>query len=520
MNYPIWDLPAPGLLIALVAIVHVFVSHFAVGGGLFLVVTEAKARRENDAALLEYVRRHSRFFVLLTLVFGAVTGVGIWFTIALVHPAATSSLINTFVWGWAIEWTFFVAEIAAAMVYYYGWDKLTAKQHLAVGWIYFAAAWASMIVINGILTYMLTPGKWIQTRSFLDGFFNPTYWPSLVIRTLGAMGLAGVYALFTASWLASPELKKSLARYAATMWVLPLAVGMPFALLWYFAAADTSGIPVAEALGAKSAGAMDLVATLFVTEQTGNPISQRALAVAFASITFTILAVFAVLLLRPLRYGRVVTALVMAGALLSIGGAEWVRESLRKPYVIGSYMYVNNVYSADKPQAVLAAAKFRRQKDDGHEVFRLLCSQCHTVDGYLGVRRLVAGKSSNTIEGVIDRMDTWRGRRMPPFHGSAEEKRAVAVYLAKLGGGRIDPLPGATGGHTGAEIFEQNCAMCHGPQGDWPIAPRVANKTEAQIAEIIADLPSRNEMMLPFDGTDADRRALASYLATLNEVTR
>jgi len=35
MNYPVWYVPAfgGGLLIAMVAIVHVFVSHFAVGGG-------------------------------------------------------------------------------------------------------------------------------------------------------------------------------------------------------------------------------------------------------------------------------------------------------------------------------------------------------------------------------------------------------------------------------------------------------------------------------------------------------
>jgi hypothetical protein len=34
MNYPVWYLPETGggLLIALIAILHVFVSHFAVGG--------------------------------------------------------------------------------------------------------------------------------------------------------------------------------------------------------------------------------------------------------------------------------------------------------------------------------------------------------------------------------------------------------------------------------------------------------------------------------------------------------
>ena len=47
MNYPVWDIPASGLLIAVIAILHVFVSHFAVGGGLFLVLARAQgpARR-------------------------------------------------------------------------------------------------------------------------------------------------------------------------------------------------------------------------------------------------------------------------------------------------------------------------------------------------------------------------------------------------------------------------------------------------------------------------------------------
>ena len=58
MNYPIWELPAPGLLIAAVAILHVFISHFAVGGGLLLVLAETKARREADLAAYEgFVQR-------------------------------------------------------------------------------------------------------------------------------------------------------------------------------------------------------------------------------------------------------------------------------------------------------------------------------------------------------------------------------------------------------------------------------------------------------------------------------
>ena len=39
MNYPFWEVPVigGGLVIGIIAILHVFVSHFAVGGGLFLL---------------------------------------------------------------------------------------------------------------------------------------------------------------------------------------------------------------------------------------------------------------------------------------------------------------------------------------------------------------------------------------------------------------------------------------------------------------------------------------------------
>lgn len=570
MNYPLWELPAAGLLIAVVAVLHVFVSHFAVGGGLFLVLTERKARREDDPALLDYVRRLSRFFILLTLVFGAVTGVGIWFTIGLVHPSATSALINVFVWGWAIEWTFFLTEIAAALVYYYGWDRLSPKQHMTIGWIYFGAAWASLVVINGILTYMMTPGRWLETFSFTDGFFNPTYWPALVIRTLGAIGLAGVYALFTATWLASEDLQRKVWRWALRGFVLPMAIGLPIGLAWYFAAAASAGVPVAPMLGAASTGPLALLGAVFApAAASGHPVAQLALRVAFGAVVVTIALSFATMALRRPMIARVVTALLMLAALAAVGGAEWVREDLRKPYVIGSHMFVNGVRipppdgspAASMPgedpvridrlaaTGVLPAVRFsalpaevrtaetippEHQEAAGEEVFRLLCSQCHTIDGYVAIRPLVTGRSASAIEGLLDRLAvprdlrghdatwstpgvvvaSWRDRSMPPFVGTQQEKRALAVYLAKLGGGAIDEAPKAESPVPAGEgIFEENCAMCHGPDSEWPLAPRLAGRSEADLYDALGRLDEIEPMMPPFEGTDEDRRALAAYLA-------
>jgi hypothetical protein len=64
MNFPYWELEwaGGGLLIAIIATFHVFISHFAVGGGLWLVLSEMRARKTGDTAMLGYVKTHTRFF--------------------------------------------------------------------------------------------------------------------------------------------------------------------------------------------------------------------------------------------------------------------------------------------------------------------------------------------------------------------------------------------------------------------------------------------------------------------------
>ena len=123
MDYPVWDLTMGGsLLMALVAIPHVIVSHFAVGGGLLIAVTETLSVRRGDPELRDLARRSSLVLILVSTVFGAISGVGIWVVAGLISPAAISALIHTYVWGWAMEWVFFILEIVAALVYYATWE--------------------------------------------------------------------------------------------------------------------------------------------------------------------------------------------------------------------------------------------------------------------------------------------------------------------------------------------------------------------------------------------------------------
>jgi len=168
MNYPIWLLEklGGGTLIAIIAVLHVYISHLAVGGGLFIWLMDRRARRSGDTALNDFLRRYNWIFLLVTMVLGGLTGVGIWFVIGLVNPAATSTLIHTFVFGWAIEWVFFIGEITALLVYHYYFDKLERVLREKVAFFYFLFAFLSLVIINGILSFMLTPGKWLATGGF------------------------------------------------------------------------------------------------------------------------------------------------------------------------------------------------------------------------------------------------------------------------------------------------------------------------------------------------------------------
>lgn len=95
---------------------------------------------------MNYVKRHTKFFLLLTRVF-IVSDVGIWFVISLVNPAATSALIHNFVFGWAIEWVFFIGEIVGLLIYYNRFDNL-----IVIGGIFYLQS-APQNILNNLFLY-------------------------------------------------------------------------------------------------------------------------------------------------------------------------------------------------------------------------------------------------------------------------------------------------------------------------------------------------------------------------------
>jgi mono/diheme cytochrome c family protein len=103
---------------------------------------------------------------------------------------------------------------------------------------------------------------------------------------------------------------------------------------------------------------------------------------------------------------------------------------------------------------------------------------------------------------------------MPPFVGTPAERRALAAYLASLGGtpveelGHVDETP-----RDGAQFFGDNCSMCHGPDADFPFDAK--GRDAKTFYEMLGRLPAISDAMPPFEGTDAERQAVADHLTTL-----
>ncbi len=496
MGYPIWDVALGGsLLMALVAIPHVIVSHFAIGGGLLIVVAETLAVRRGDPELRELAKRSSLLLILVSTVFGAISGVGIWVVAGLVSPGAISALIHTYVWGWAIEWVFFVLEIVAALVYYSTWDKISKGAHLLVGWLYFIAAYLSLVVINGIITFMLTPGRWLETHAFWDGFFNPTYWPSLVLRT-------GICIMMAVAFMVFPAMKSPAASRHRLM---------RFLGGWFVA----GGVIAYGGYRWWEANLPDSVTNLFRGASPALQTLAGTRHLLLWSLTGGLVLAILILLAMP-RLTKPVTAVLLAAAAFGFfGGYERLREGTRKPFLIHSYMFSNGLRVAEISQintggvlaksgwAGLAAAA--DPATTGRQVFRAQCASCHTIDGYQSIRQVLP---------------------------TVNELRAVAA----------DDPPGS-----GPMVFLAQCAACHGDVTAGEMTEMLPTPDEidadrgmirdliqgmiygtivrlAEMGEVYSNLDQAQMIdtsqfdspyMPPFVGTEEEIEALAEYLGDL-----
>ena len=452
MDLPIFiaDYFGTRTVIAIIAIVHVWINHaFAVGMIPLVVVVEWWAHRQNRPDWDELAYKILFVCFIVTTTAGALTGVGIWLSVALVNPYAIGSLLRVFYWAWFSEWVVFVSEVCLIVVYFLTWKSMRGERkaaHIRIGAVLALMSWLTMAVIVAILGFMMNPGPWLEQASLLAGVLNPIYLPQLLFRTPVALAMAGSLALglvFVFTACGSPLRAQAVRAFSGwtLFWLVPTLVG---GLAYY------QSIPQ---------GMLDNMPVAFGTQAWENRFGLLVQATFAAVIAAGLFAVWGLWWPRRVNVlAGVVPLLLLIGLM---GYFERAREFIRKPYVIGYYMYANGIRVGDVPyllkSGVLANSTWtahqqvteQNRSEAGRDMFAVLCSRCHTLNGINSIRGNLAGLYPGqatwdpaAIESFLKNMHGARAY-MPPFIGTVTERSALATYLATLQTRRDLPLPPA-----------------------------------------------------------------------------
>jgi cytochrome bd ubiquinol oxidase subunit I len=182
--------------------------------------------------------------------------------------------------------------------------------------------------------------------------------------------------------------------------------------------------------------------------------------ILWALAAYLLVALFALAAPKLHRWPTAVVAMLVAFAFF--GGFERLREGSRKPFVIRDFMFSNGIRVSEiadlDQRGVLAKAGWAARGSSasveakGRAVFRAECASCHTLDGYLSIRKLVAPVDPDMLKGILGTLHE-EGKEyasgkyshqghvatekldyplMPPLVGTDEEQDALAAYLLSL----------------------------------------------------------------------------------------
>ena len=410
-----------GMAIGGLGIFHVFLAQFAIGGGFLLFWFEWLAQSGREPLARRLIDSVFRVLIFLSFVLGALTGVGMWLTSIQVSAPTIGLMVDEFHWIWATEWIFFWIEVVAGYAFFRYGDRLGGRERLTLLAIYSIAGFGSLFWINGILSWQLTPGGWITSGSIWEGFFNPTFWPSLLFRTVVCLVLAALGAAIVLNALPGfSREERERVLHQLSPFFLPM-LAMPILGAWYLAAMP------ADSRGWILGGSM--VMTMFFNIAAGS----SALIGGYGVIA----------LWRQKNYMNGATATLLAAiAFGATGAGEFIREGARKPYSVRETLYSNAITPAQvaslRETGVLATDPYplrdasdypTEQLREGRLVYRNLCSVCHTIRGANALDALM-GDWAIEQKRLNVAMLQWTEGFMPPFAGTAEELEALVQYIA------------------------------------------------------------------------------------------
>jgi len=439
--FPTWYEPGvgSGWVVGIMSTIHVLFSHTSVGASVFFMILATIAYRQNKPELLEFVKRYGLFLLVFSYILGSITGPGIWFSTTVASPRGISALIHTFVWKWATEWVFFMIEVVGVYAVVYLVGKIDQRTHLRITVILGLASYATMLIILGILSFMMWPGKpeWFTEGGYLNGFYGANTFAQLSMRTMFMLSVTAVVGSIVTAGFTDLEFRRKMNRWLATFGIVGVIVGGAL-FQWY-------------------------LATL---PNYAHLIMENRLPEWFAPSLYATLGGMLVYFIAMLVTPRLITTVVASVATVSIlifglWPEEVARESIRKPFVAGQYVYSNQIIARDVPglgikselpliedKGILKTHIFipenlrtitdNNKVEVGQTLAMILCSNCHSLTA-TGIRPMVNyfGGNTNVVEikgYLLGALATGNTLYMPQIPLKDDEAEALAAYLTTLGG--------------------------------------------------------------------------------------
>lgn len=433
--YPTWHDPwlGSGWVLGVIAVIHVLASHVSVGAALIFAWLATLAYRRKRPELLEYIRRYGALLLIFSYVLGSITGPGIWYSATVASPRGLSALIHSYVWIWATEWVFFVSEVVGIYALVYLAHKIDQKTHLKLTLFFAIASWCTMLIIVGILSFMMWPGQpaWYSEGGTLNGFYGPYTFGQVITRTAFMLMAAAVVGGIIASRIHEADLRKEMTRKLAVLGIIAACTGFA-GLQWTLTTLPQHATEVMAALLPQW-----FVPSLWAT---------LAATIAYFALTWAMPR-----LLTP----WLATGMAAAILLFGIWPEETSRESMRKPWVAGQYVYSNQIIGRDVPalkirselpllerKGMLATHPFipaqLRQADGqnaqqaSYALYLAYCSNCHNL-GDTGIRpfaQKLAGMDEEGLYGYLTGvLATGAVAHMPHMPMLESEARLLARFL-------------------------------------------------------------------------------------------
>ena len=377
------------------------------------------------------------FLLIFSYVIGSITGPGIWYTATAASPRGISALIHNFVWVWATEWVFFVYEVIGVFVLVYFIDRIDKKTHLKLTYTFALASVGTLALIIGIISFMMWPGTeaYYATGSASDAFFGINTFPHMFLRIGFMIMMSGVIGLVISSAIKkeNAELSAELTKKMGYIAIFGGFITM-FFFMWYM-------------------GTLPDNAHAVFNVSKGSIIQSRIILTIVFSLYF-LLAIVKPKFINTTLASAMIFVILIAG----LWPGEKLRESMRKPYVAGQYIYSNQIISRDvegkniKSELPIIAEKGLLQLNPfipenlrvitdenrleaGKLLTKLSCSNCHSLEKtgvFRPLRDRLQGLDKDGVKAILYAIGNGGFSYMPKLKLPEEEYDAIAEYIASL----------------------------------------------------------------------------------------